>query len=86
MDKKALVLQRLRELDALRRRVQETEQAMAVLSPEERLVAERLFVHPYKGNVQVLCQELGVEKSSIYRRREAVMEKLMSAMFPQVAQ
>ena len=84
MDRKALVLQRLRQLDALRRRVRETEQAMAVLSPEERLVAERLFVHPYKGNVQVLCQELELEKSSIYRRREAVLQKLMNTMFPQV--
>ncbi len=80
MDKKKLVIQRLGELDGLRQRVQNLEQAMQVLTPEERLVAERLFVHPAKGNVQVLCQELGVEQSSVYRRREAALEKLAQVM------
>ena len=74
------VIRRLGELDGLRQRVWNLEQAMQVLTPEERLVAERLFIHPAKGNVQVLCQELGVEQSSVYRRRETALKKLAEVM------
>lgn len=74
------VIRRLGELDGLRQRVRNLEQAMQVLNPEERLVAERLFIHPAKGNVQILCQELEVEQSTVYRRRESVLKKLAEVM------
>ncbi len=82
MDGKQEVIRRLGEMDRLRCSLQSLEQAMQVLTPEERLVAERLFVHPAKGNVQRLCQELCIEQSSVYRRRETVLRKLEQVMFP----
>lgn len=68
-------------LDAAQLWVDTTRQAMQVLSGEERLIAQRLFILPAKGNVQRLCQELGVEQSSVYRRRDRMLRKLGQAMF-----
>lgn len=72
-------------LEKARRRVQcrieIVENALLVLDPEERMVADWLFVYPRKGNVQRLCQVLGVEQSTVYRRRERMLRKLVTAMF-----
>ena len=61
--------------------VQAVEGALQVLSPEERLVVDRLFIFPQKGNVQRLCQELCVEQSSVYRRRERALQKVGQALY-----
>ena len=61
--------------------VDAVEQALQVLSPEERLVADWLLIYPDKGNVQRLCSMLGVEQSTVYRRRARVLEKLAAALY-----
>ena len=83
------VLKRFRELDGLRqqleslqKQVEILEGALQVLSPEERLVAEYLLISPEKGNVQRLCGMLNVEQSSVYRRRDHVLEKIARALYP----
>lgn len=82
------VIQRLKGLEGLRqsaqslqKQVEILEGALQVLTPEERLVAEFLLISPEKGNVQRLCEMLHVEQSSVYRRRERVLEKLSVAIF-----
>lgn len=81
MDRKKDVVLRLRGLDAMRQAVQTVEGALQVLTPEERLVAQLLLISPQKGNVQRLCEMLCVEQSSVYRRRERVLEKLEGVLF-----
>ena len=81
MGRKEYVLGRLRQLDALRCAVQTTEQAMQVLTPQERLVVDRLYIHPEKGAVQALCELLELEPSSIYRRKDQAVEKLVQVFF-----
>lgn len=61
--------------------LQVTERAMGVLSPEERLVLTRFFIYPERGGVDRLCGELGVEQSSIYRRRDKALHRFMLAMY-----
>ena len=61
--------------------VDAVEQALQVLTPQERLIADWLFIYPDKGNVQRLCGILGVEQSSIYRRRAKVLQKLETALY-----
>ena len=77
----AVCLPLQQRLDAAQLWVDTTRQAMQVLSGEERLIAQRLFILPAKGNVQRLCQELGVEQSSVYRRRDRMLRKLGQALF-----
>ncbi len=87
MEQKKLVQMRLNRLDGLRQSLQSVQKeldilegALQVLNPEERLVAEQLFIYPDKGNVQRLCQILGVEQSSVYRRRDKVLQKVGIAL------
>ena len=80
MEKRAFVERRLRELDAMRCAVAVTEQAMQQLTPEERLILDRLYVHPEVNNVQELCQLLEVEPSSVYRRKNKAVDKLARVM------
>ena len=76
MGKREGVLRRLRGLEQLRRQVQEIEAALQVLTPAERLVLDRLVLHPRRGNGQVLCELLGVEYSTVYRYKEKALKKL----------
>jgi len=55
--------------------------ALAALEPEERLVLHRLYIDPREGALEMLCQNLQVEKSSIYRRRDKALEKFTLAMY-----
>ncbi len=52
-----------------------------VLDDEERLVLDRFYIHRGKGNVSRLCEELAVEQSSIYRRRDAALRKFTVALY-----
>lgn len=52
-----------------------------VLDDEERLVLDRFYIHRGKGNVSRLCEELAVEQSSIYRRRDAALRKFTIALY-----
>ena len=78
------MVRRLREYGVQRQAVEIMDVALQVLTPEERLVAERLLIHPQRGAVQQLCQILNLEQASIYRRRDRVLEKLAQTMHGQV--
>ena len=52
-----------------------------VLDDEERLVLDRFYIHRGKGNIDRLCEELGVEKATLYRRREAALRKFTIALY-----
>ena len=75
-------LSRLQNLESQRRQLQATEEALQELTPEERLVAQLLFLAPQRGNVERLCELLQVEQSSIYRRRQSVLNKLTRILYP----
>ena len=60
--------------------VQVMDNAMQVLTPEERLVIHRMCIAREKGAVPVLCQILQVEQASVYRRKERALKKLAEAM------
>lgn len=57
------------------------DRAMGTLTPEERLVLTRLYIYPEKGGVDRLCGELGVEQSSVYRRRDTALRKFTLALY-----
>ena len=71
-----LVAQKLKNMEQTRQELVALEKALGELNPEERLVAEFLVISPQKGNAQRLCEILGVEQSSVYRKRERVLGKL----------
>ena len=58
-----------------------TERALKALTREERLILQRLYICPEKGAVERLCEELGLEQSSVYRRRDRALQRFAIALY-----
>lgn len=61
--------------------VETTQGALSVLSPEEKLILESMYVSPERGVVNRLCSELGVEQSSVYRKRDNALYRFTMALY-----
>lgn len=68
-------------LRQVRKWLQSVSRALAALTPEEKLVLYRMHMYPEKGNVDRLCEELRLEKSSVYRRRKRALRKFTIALY-----
>ena len=60
-----------------------TRRGLETLTPEEKLVLQRFYLTPEQRGVQRLCMELGVEQSSIYRKRDKALRKFALALYGQ---
>ena len=60
---------------AAKRLVDLTERGLNGLDERERLVLERFYVEPERGNVDRLCGELGYERSRIYQVKDEALYK-----------
>ena len=58
-----------------------TDRALSALSSEEKLLLHRLYIYPEMGAPERLCKELGVETSSIYRRRDKALRHFTLACY-----
>lgn len=47
----------------------------------ERLVLERFYIAPHKGGIDRLCEELSIEKATVYRRKEAAVRKFAKVLY-----
>ena len=70
-----------RALEQAQEWVAQVEDALKVLGHEERIILARLYIRPEKGNVERLCSELGVEQSSVYRRRGTALHRFTMALY-----
>ena len=61
--------------------VKKVEQGLSVLSPEERLILDRFYINPAKGNVDRLCGDLHLEKSAVYDRKDAALRRYTLARY-----
>lgn len=55
--------------------VEKVERGLSVLSTEERLILDRFYINPAKGNVDRLCGDLHLEKSAVYDRMHAALRR-----------
>ena len=62
-----------------------TDRALTTLTQEEKLVLHRLYIYPEKGALERLCAELGVENSSIYRKRDKALQRFTLALYGNLA-
>ena len=58
-----------------------TNGALSVLKQEERDILYQMYVHPSRGVVAKLCEELGVEQSSVYRKRDQALYRFTMALY-----
>ena len=71
-----------RRLSDARRWVDIVDGGLAVLSDEDRLVLDRFYIHPARGNVDRLCNELGLEdERSVYKRKDKALRKFTIALY-----
>ena len=61
--------------------VSTADRALGVLSPEEKLILHRLYIYPERNALPRLCQELAVEQSSIYRKRDQALRRFTTALY-----
>lgn len=61
--------------------ISNTDRGLQALNDEERQVLQRLYLYPEKGAIDRLCEELGLEQSSVYRRRDQALEHFTIAMY-----
>ena len=55
--------------------------ALDALGQEERQILQTLFVRPESGAVADLCQTLGVEYATLYRRRDKALQRFTRALY-----
>ena len=83
MSTENLTLQRLQTLESVRSSITAVDTALSLLTPEERLIAHLLLLHPQRGNVQSVCEKLNIEQATAYRRRKQVLQKLTATLYPE---
>ena len=54
---------------------------LEILRDEERLILDRFYIHPERGNVDRLCGELGVEKSQVYARKDSALDHFTISLY-----
>ena len=64
--------------------ISEVDRSLEHLDAEERLSLNRFYIRPAKGNVDRLCEELGVEKTAVYDRRYKALRHFTVAMYGSV--
>lgn len=70
-----------RNLEIAKRQIDEVEKAMSILSPAERRVLDVFYVQQISRPVETLMEELGYEKSQIYRLKDKALVNLGVALF-----
>ena len=70
-----------RSLAAAKVWVSQVEDAMAVLNQEERLILDRFYINPARGNVDRLCGERNVEKPTVYRRKDDALRRFTICLY-----
>lgn len=70
-----------RNLDRVKLWIEFMEKGFNILDQDERLVLDRFFIHPAKGNIDRLCGELFIEQSQVYKRRDKALRKFTIALY-----
>lgn len=65
----------------VKRQISVLENGLNALTDEERLILDRFYIHGAKGNIDRLKDELGYEKSQLYRMKDDTLRKLTIKMY-----
>ena len=61
--------------------VETTNMALSALTEEEEMILRSMYISPQRGVVNRLCERLGVEQSSIYRKRDSALYHFTVALY-----
>ena len=68
-------------LQQAQRWLKTTDRALMALNNEDKLILHRLYIYPERGALERLSNELGVDTSSIYRRRDRALRRFTLAYY-----
>ena len=57
------------------------DRGLLALDADERLILQHLYLYPQKGAIDRLCSELGLEQSSVYRKRDQALHRFTAAIY-----
>lgn len=55
--------------------------ALDALSNDEYLILDICYIHSRKNGIDTLCEELGIERSAVYERRNKALEKFTTTLY-----
>lgn len=58
--------------------------ALRALTDTDRHLLDVFYINRHKGHVERLCEELRVEKSEVYRRKEKALRRFTLALYGEV--
>lgn len=61
--------------------VERVERGLSHLTDEEKLILDRFYINPAKGNLDRLCDELCLEKTAVYYRKDAALRHYTLARY-----
>lgn len=61
--------------------VKTVDRALESLSSSDRRILQQLYINPERGAIERLCNDLGCESSSIYRRRDRALRIFTLALY-----
>ena len=70
-----------RRLSDARRWVDIVDGGLSVLTPDERKILEIMYINRSGGGLFRACEEFNLEKSAVYARRDAALEKFTLALY-----
>ena len=70
-----------RRLTDARRWVDIVDGGLSVLTPDERKILEIMYINRSGGGLFRACEEFNLEKSAVYARRDAALEKFTLALY-----
>lgn len=70
-----------RSLEQAQKWVALVDAGLEILNEEERNILDRFYIHPERGSVDRLCGELGIEQSSVYRRRDKALHHFTLCLY-----
>ena len=74
------IIRRLRELRGMKAAVEQMEQALDMLTEEERDIIETIYVFREKNGAEKLCEKLMIERAAVYRRAKKAINSLEKLM------
>lgn len=68
-------------LEQVKRWLSVADRGLAALTADEKLILDRLYMRPERGALDRLCNELGVEQSTVYRKRDQALHRFTVALY-----
>ena len=68
-------------LEQTARKVAEVKATLELLQPEERDILEKMVIYYRKGNVEKVCAEMHIDRSTVYRKRDKALRHFGMAFY-----